>query len=120
MLLSCQLRYDSLHVFRGKTMGLPTDTRGPSTSPQPLLPAIHEVKITGHLDLPQLRAVLQPIVDAQAHRPGKFRMVLDARQMETYDPAARDWWVREWSPIYRPHLERVAMVTDRTVWHMLA
>lgn len=86
----------------------------------PEQPAVHEVELVGHLDLAGLQGALSPIHEALARKPGSFRMLINALHMESYDPVARDWWVREWSPQYRPRLERLAIVTDRTVWHMLA
>ena len=45
-------------------------------------------------------------------------LIVDCREMTSYDSEARSAFVT-WNRSHRQHLERVAIITDKLLWHMV-
>jgi len=72
------------------------------------------VELTGHLTLEAVEAALSPLHDGLADG---VSLVFDCTEMTGYDRAARSRFV-EWHGAHRDRIARVAIVTDRTLWHV--
>jgi hypothetical protein len=77
------------------------------------------IKMEGHLTLAKMEAYFAPVSRAlDAKSPQS--LIINVLEMTTYEVAARDWFVKSWSPKYRPLVNRLALVTNKTTWRMLA
>lgn len=74
------------------------------------------VTLRGHLTADALRAELTRVEPTmKSERTG---LIVDARQMTSYDDAARDLFV-DWNSRNRSRIARVAIVTDKLLWRMV-
>ena len=85
--------------------------------------------LRGHLTEPSLEAALEQLARdtaaAASQRPPSadrarawLRILVDCSTMTSYDPEARSRFVR-WGRESVQRLERVGIVTDKTLWHMI-
>jgi hypothetical protein len=76
------------------------------------------IKMEGHLTLAKMEAYFAPVSQALGERSPQS-LIINVLEMKTYDVAARDWFVKSWSPKYRPLVNRLALVTNKVTWRML-
>lgn len=77
-----------------------------------------QITLKGHLANSQLRQALDT-AEAKLKRSGAPRgLVVDCSQMTGYNMAARTTFV-EWNKKWRGTISRVAIVTDKRLWHMV-
>jgi hypothetical protein len=77
---------------------------------------ITEVKLTGHLTRAALEAALAgATAQVKAERYG---LVINALEMDSYDLDARHAFV-EWNRRERARVRGVAILTTKTLWHMV-
>lgn len=76
-------------------------------------------KIVGHLDKQNLSGALGPL-DAQLAGVGPegAAVLFDISGMTSYDGEARTAYI-QWQTLQRDRLQRIAVVTQRTLWHMV-
>ena len=76
-------------------------------------------KIVGHLDKQVLSAALGPLDDKLATMGSEgAAVVFDISAMTSYDGEARTAYI-QWQTLQRERLARIAVVTQRTLWHMV-
>lgn len=75
------------------------------------------LKLGGFLTRAQLDAELAPVA-GQLAAMGSASLIVDAREMTDYDAGARERFVA-WNSDHRRRIRRVAIVTDKTLWHMV-
>ncbi|MDD9936816.1 MAG: STAS/SEC14 domain-containing protein [Myxococcales bacterium] len=75
------------------------------------------VALEGHLSESSLRVALGR-ARAKMGMYDAVDLVVDCMLMHGYDVAARAHFV-EWMREHRPRIRRVAVVTDRKLWHMV-
>jgi hypothetical protein len=83
----------------------------------PSLPAVVVVNLEGHLTEETLSRALR-VAEDDVERLGRASLVIDATQMTGYATAAREYFVA-WHRRYRDRLGRVAVVTNKPLWHMV-
>ncbi len=76
---------------------------------------IVEVALVGHLSKPVLASALQRATEPA---PGLFGLLCDCLGMSSYDMDAREAFVA-WNRDYRERVAAVAIVTEKTLWHMV-
>lgn len=80
--------------------------------------------LRGHLTESSLEAALDQLardtaaVPAPERARARLRILVDCSSMSSYDPEARSRFVR-WGRESVQRLERVGIVTDKTLWHMI-
>lgn len=80
----------------------------------------YELLLKEHATKDSLEKALKPISYALDHLPLGFKgcLLVDASMMTGYDVEARAYFV-EWNSKYRVRLHAVAIVTEKTLWHMV-
>ncbi len=74
--------------------------------------------LSNHLTAPALATMLAPLTERLRRDAQALRLLLDCRTMTGYDGEARAHFV-EWNTAHRRRVERVAVVTGNTLWHMV-
>jgi hypothetical protein len=77
-----------------------------------------QITLTGRLTPPQLEKVFKEIEPELANSSEQRGLVVDCTMMTSYDMAARSHFV-EWNKQWHPKINRVAIVTDKFLWHMV-
>lgn len=91
------------------------------SSAPPSAPGSHgtlEMTLSGHLTEKDLEAALAPLTSRLRGTMTSYRLRLDCRRMIGYEAPARALFV-EWNRTYRRRIDRVAIVTSNTLWHMV-
>jgi hypothetical protein len=79
--------------------------------------AVTTVHLSGHLTAQALAAALAPVtMYVEAGR--RVLLLVDCRTMTGYDAEARALFV-SWNKAHRHRVDRVAIVTDNRLWHMV-
>ena len=74
------------------------------------------MKLVGHLDVAQLKVA---IAKADELLVGDdLRLLVDCAEMGDYDKDARELFT-SWNAETRSRISKVAIVTDRKLWHMI-
>jgi hypothetical protein len=76
------------------------------------------VPLVDHLTEPALRAALSPTVALLGVGGPRLLLLVDCRRMTGYDADARALFV-SWNTAHRHRIDRVAIVTDNRLWHMV-
>jgi len=79
--------------------------------------SIVAVELVDHLTVPALRVALGPATQLLRAGP-RLLLLVDCLAMTGYDADARAQFV-SWNAAHRPRIERVAIVTDNRLWHMV-
>lgn len=98
----------------GRHDGLHEGDRGPLTAP---IPRAVWGKLEGKFTVEQGTALFRACEAAMA-ADERIHIVLDCRTMVSYTAEARGAFV-DWMLAHRDRLYRVAIVTEKTVWHMV-
>jgi hypothetical protein len=81
------------------------------------LPRVH-VTLTGHLT----RDALEEALDGATRRLGQdfhqVALIVDCRTMTGYDADARALFA-SWNARFRSRINRVAVITEKVLWHMV-
>ncbi len=77
-----------------------------------------QIILTGHLTPAQLEKVFKEVAPELEKSSERRGLVVDCTTMTSYDMAARSNFV-EWNSQWRPKIKRVAIVTDKFLWHMV-
>jgi len=83
-------------------------------------PRLLELHLPAHLTLVALNERLIELDAELARRPSQaaIGLLIDAREMSGYDADARARFV-EWNGQVRGRIQRVAIITERHLWHMV-
>jgi hypothetical protein len=77
-----------------------------------------QIILIGHLTRDVLAGALDRATSSIDHATHPVVLVVDCRQMTGYDGDARSLFVT-WNKRYRPMIRRVAVITDKQLWHMV-
>jgi hypothetical protein len=90
----------------------------PSSSAPSILVPVLEMELQGHLTDTVLEAALVSVTGRLVGGTTSFRLLVDCLRMTGYDSAARALFV-EWNKKHRRRIERVAVLTEKVIWHMV-
>jgi hypothetical protein len=93
-------------------------TMASSRAPPPPPAAILEIELVDHLTAPALATGLEPLTERLRSMPPACRLMVDCRKMTGYEAGARALFV-QWNQAHRDRIDRVAVVTDNRLWHMV-
>lgn len=78
----------------------------------------HRILLVGHLTRAALDRSFDELSKARGGRTGGFNLLVDALAMTDYDTDARSRFV-EWNAAHKKQIHRVAIVTEKVLWHMV-
>jgi hypothetical protein len=81
------------------------------------LPRVH-VTLTGHLTREALEQALTAATERLGQDFHRVALIVDCRTMTSYDPDARALFM-SWNARFRSCIDRVAVLTDNILWHMV-
>ncbi len=76
------------------------------------------VTLTGHLTRRALEQALQGATERLGEGSHPVALIVDCRTMTDYDADARALFV-SWNARFRPRINRVAVITEKILWHMV-
>jgi hypothetical protein len=79
---------------------------------------ILRIELAEHLSAAALAAALAPVTAKLAASRERKVLLVDARRMDGYDPAARTLFV-EWNALHRRRFRKVAIITEKIAWKMV-
>jgi len=77
-----------------------------------------QITLTGHLTKEQLEQAFDSIENDLESSISPRKLIVDCSTMTSYDMAARSTFV-EWNKKWRRSIDRVAIVTENTLFHMV-
>ena len=80
---------------------------------------ILRVTVSGHLTIAKMEELFAPVSRVLDETGQPHPLIMDVLDMSDYDVAAREWFIKKWSPQYRPRVSKMALITKKTSWRML-
>ena len=77
-----------------------------------------KIVLNGHLTTRQLAQVFESLETEIEQLPESNSLIVDCMNMTGYDMNAQTTFI-EWNKKWREKISRVAIVTDKWVWHMV-
>lgn len=90
----------------------------PLKNKKPSPSRIVEVELVGHLTKTQLIDALAGADSLLSSTSEPIALLVDCSQMTAYDTDAREHFV-EWNRVARSRVQRLAVMTTRTMWHLV-